>query len=55
MKYFLAIFAVVLIVGCLVAGKRGDTSRKPPIEVFPTWTAIKAAGHRRRTDFSPMD
>jgi len=21
--------------GCLVAGKRGDTSRKPPIEVFP--------------------
>jgi len=35
MKYFLAIFAVVLIVGVLVAGKRGDTSRKPPIEVFP--------------------
>jgi Cytochrome C oxidase, cbb3-type, subunit III len=35
MRFFLAIFAVVIIVGCLVAGKRGDTSRKPPIEVFP--------------------
>ena len=35
MKYFLAIFAAILIVGCLVAGKRGDTSRRPPIEVFP--------------------
>jgi len=35
MRYFLAIFAVIVIVGTLVAGKRGDTSRKPPIEVFP--------------------
>src|SRR5512137_1705316 len=35
MRYFLAIFAVVILVGVLAAGKRGDTSRKPPIEVFP--------------------
>src|SRR6187401_1524812 len=35
MRYFLAIFAVILIVGVLAAGKRGDTSRRPPIEVFP--------------------
>ena len=35
MKYFLSIFAVVLIVGVLAAGRQGDTSRKPPIEVFP--------------------
>ena len=35
MRYFLAIFAVIVIVGVLAAGKRGDTSRKPPIEVFP--------------------
>ena len=35
MRYFLALFAAVIIVGALVAGKRGDISRKPPIEVFP--------------------
>lgn len=35
MKYFLTIFAAVVVIGLLVAGKRGDISRKPPIEVFP--------------------
>lgn len=35
MRYFLAIFAAVLAIGVLAMGKRGDTSRKPPIEVFP--------------------
>jgi len=35
MRYFLAIFVSVVIAGVLIAGKRGDTSRKPPIEVFP--------------------
>lgn len=35
MRYFLAIFAAVVAIGMIVAGKRGDISRKPPIEVFP--------------------
>lgn len=35
MRYFLAIFALIVITGVLVAGRRGDLSRKPPIEVFP--------------------
>ena len=35
MKYFLTLFAAVLLLGLLVAGRRGDTSRQPPIEVFP--------------------
>lgn len=35
MRYFLAIFAAVVAIGMLVAGRRGDISRKPPIEVFP--------------------
>jgi hypothetical protein len=35
MRYFLAIFALIVVTGILVAGRRGDISRKPPIEVFP--------------------
>jgi mono/diheme cytochrome c family protein len=34
-KYFLVPFAVIVIVGIAIAGKRGDTSRRTPIEVFP--------------------
>lgn len=35
MRYFLLIFAVIVILGVAIAGKRGDLSRRPPIEVFP--------------------
>jgi mono/diheme cytochrome c family protein len=35
MRYFLLIFGLAVITVMLVAGKRGDISRKPPIEVFP--------------------
>jgi len=35
MRYFLAIFGLVVVVTVLIAGRRGDMSRKPPIEVFP--------------------
>jgi mono/diheme cytochrome c family protein len=35
MRYFLLIFAVLVALVVVVAGKRGDTSRRPPIEVFP--------------------
>ena len=35
MRYFLLIFAICCVTVVLVAGKRGDFSRKPPIELFP--------------------
>jgi len=34
-KYFLLPFLVILVVGVGIAGKRGETSRRTPIEVFP--------------------
>lgn len=35
MRYFLLVFGVIVIATMVVAGKRGDMSRRPPIEVFP--------------------
>lgn len=35
MRYFLLIFGLSVIGIMLIAGKRGDISRKPPLEVFP--------------------
>jgi mono/diheme cytochrome c family protein len=35
MRYFLLVFGVIVISVMVVAGKRGDMSRRPPIEVFP--------------------
>ena len=35
MRYFLFIFGATVVLVMLIAGKRGDTSRKPPIYVFP--------------------
>ena len=35
MRYFLLILGVGVVVVMLIAGKRGDTSRKPPIYIFP--------------------
>jgi mono/diheme cytochrome c family protein len=35
MRYFLMILGVCVVVVMLIAGKRGDTSRKPPIYIFP--------------------
>src|SRR5688572_32060613 len=35
MRYFLLIFGLAIVTVMLIAGKRGDISRKPPIEVFP--------------------
>ena len=34
MRYFLLIFALSVVVVMAIAGKRGSTSRKPPIELF---------------------
>lgn len=35
MRYFLLILALCTVMVMVVAGKRGSTSRKPPIEIFP--------------------
>src|SRR5262245_60281559 len=35
MKYFLTIFALCIVAVMVIAGKRGDMSRRPPIELFP--------------------
>ena len=35
MRYFLLIFAVCVVMVVAIAGKRGDMSRRPPIELFP--------------------
>jgi mono/diheme cytochrome c family protein len=35
MRYFLAFFLFAVIAVVAIAGRRGDTSRRPPIEVFP--------------------
>ena len=35
MRYILLVMALSGVLVVLVAGKRGDTSRRPPIEVFP--------------------
>jgi mono/diheme cytochrome c family protein len=35
MRYFLLVFGVIVITVMVVAGKRGDMSRRPPIELFP--------------------
>ena len=34
MRYFLLIFALSIVIVMAVAGKRGSTSRRPPIELF---------------------
>jgi mono/diheme cytochrome c family protein len=35
MRCFLLIFAVCVVMVVAIAGKRGDISRRPPIEIFP--------------------
>ena len=35
MRYFLLIFGLLVVTVMFVAGKRGDASRRPPIELFP--------------------
>jgi len=35
MRYFLMLFGVCVVLVVLIAGRRGDFSRKPPFEIFP--------------------
>ena len=35
MRYFLFFFGLSVLAVMLIAGKRGDLSRRPPLELFP--------------------
>jgi len=35
MRYFLLLFSLCVVLVLLIAGRRGDLSRRPPIEIFP--------------------
>ncbi len=35
MRYFFLLFGVAVLLVVLIAGRRGDTSRRPPFEIFP--------------------
>src|SRR5262245_5164262 len=35
MRYFFLAFGVIVLSVMIVAGKRGDMSRRPPFEIFP--------------------
>ena len=51
MRYFLLIFGLAVITVMLVAGKRGDLSRKPPLEVFPDMDRMPKLRPQTHADF----
>ena len=51
MRYFLLIFGLAVITVMLVAGKRGDVSRKPPLEVFPDMDRMPKLRPQTHADF----
>lgn len=51
MRYFLLIFGLAVITVMLVAGKRGDISRKPPLEVFPDMDRMPKLRPQTHADF----
>jgi hypothetical protein len=51
MRYFLLIFGLAVITVMLVAGKRGDMSRKPPLEVFPDMDRMPKLRPQTHADF----
>lgn len=53
MRYFLLIFGLAVIGVMLVAGKRGDISRKPPLEIFPDMDKMPKLRPQTRANFFP--
>ena len=51
MRYFLLIFGLTVVAVMLIAGKRGDISRKPPIEVFPDMDRMPKLRPQAPNDF----
>jgi len=51
MRYFLLIFGLAVISVMLIAGKRGDISRRPPIEVFPDMDRMPKLRPQTRANF----
>jgi mono/diheme cytochrome c family protein len=53
MRYFLLIFGLSVIAVMLIAGKRGDISRQPPIEVFPDMDRMPKLRPQTHAEFFP--
>jgi mono/diheme cytochrome c family protein len=53
MRYFLLIVGLVAIMTVVLFGKRGSTSRKPPIEVFPDMVRQPKVRPQSWSDFFP--
>ena len=53
MRYFLLIFGLSVIAVMLIAGKRGDISRKPPLEIFPDMDKMPKLRPQTRANFFP--
>ncbi|MCI0748602.1 MAG: cytochrome c [Verrucomicrobia subdivision 3 bacterium] len=51
MRYFLLIFGLTILGVMLIAGKRGDISRRPPLEVFPDMDRMPKLRPQTRADF----
>lgn len=51
MRYFLLIFGLSVIAVMLIAGRRGDISRNPPLEVFPDMDRMPKLRPQTRADF----
>jgi len=51
MRYFLLIFGLAVISVMLVAGKRGDISRKTPLEIFPDMDKMPKLRPQTRANF----
>ena len=51
MRYFLLIFGLTIVAVMLIAGKRGDISRKPPIEVIPDMDRMPKLRPQAPNDF----
>ena len=53
MRYFLLIFAVVVVTVVVLAGWRGDVSQRPPIELFADMVRQPKVRPQTRNDFFP--
>ncbi len=52
MRYVLLLFALSALMVVAIAGKRGERSRRPPIEIFPDMDRQPKLRPGRRSRFS---
>lgn len=53
MRYFLLIFGLAVLGVMVIAGKRGDLSRKPPIYIFPDMDRQAKLRPQKESEFFP--